>query len=151
MITTGIDTFDTTVQKTNHWLRELSDLLGWQDDKPLAYRALRAVLHVLRDRLILEEAVELGAQLPMLVRGFYYEGWRPADTPTRERKREEFLARVEERLRPDPTAPEDATRAVFKLLAHRISEGELQDVRHMLPQEVRALMPEIAAGAGALR
>jgi uncharacterized protein (DUF2267 family) len=151
MIATGIDTLDSTVHKTNRWLLELSDLLGWPGDKPRAYRVLRAVLHTLRDRLIVEEAVELGAQFPMLVRGFYYEGWRPADTPTRERKRGEFLALVQEILRPDPTHPEEATRAVFKLLAHRISEGELEDVRYMLPEQIRDLMPETAVGAGASR
>lgn len=151
MIATGIDAFDTTIHTTHRWLHELADLLGGREDKPRAYRVLRAVLHALRDRLIPEEAVELGAQFPMLVRGFYYDGWRPIETPHRERSLETFLAHVGAILRPDPIDPEAATRAVFKLLAHRISEGELQDVRHMLPKEVQELMPEVAAGAGAFR
>ena len=47
-------------------------------DRRSAYRALRSVLHVLRDRLTPEQAVHLGAQLPLLVRGIFYDGWRIA-------------------------------------------------------------------------
>ena len=68
--------FDRTVHTTNRWLQELTGLLdgGSRHD---AYVALRATLHALRDRLPIEETAELAAQLPMLVRGFYYEGWDP--------------------------------------------------------------------------
>jgi uncharacterized protein (DUF2267 family) len=80
MSATGLSVFDTTLQKTNHWLKELMRLLDW-NDRQKAYLALRATLHALRDRLPLEETAQLGAQLPMLVRGFYYEGWDPGDKP----------------------------------------------------------------------
>jgi len=59
-----------------------------------AYVALRATLHALRDRLPVEETAELAAQLPMLVRGVYYEGWDPTGKPVRERSLEGFLAGV---------------------------------------------------------
>ncbi len=59
-------------------------------DRHAAYRVLRAVLHALRDRLTVAETVDLGAQLPMLIRGLYYEGWTPNDKPLRERTREKF-------------------------------------------------------------
>jgi hypothetical protein len=39
---------------------------------------LGGMLHVLRDRLTIQEAVQPGAQLPMLIRGLYWEGWDPA-------------------------------------------------------------------------
>ena len=87
MSATGIRAFDSTIQTTNVWLNDLVDRLGWQD-KQRAYHALTAGLHALRDRLPVNEAVALGAQLPMLVRGFYYEGWHPHDKPTKERKKE---------------------------------------------------------------
>ncbi len=43
---------------------------------------------------------------------------------------------------PDETFDaEKAVRSVFQLLDHRISEGEIDDIRHMLPEEVRSLWP----------
>jgi uncharacterized protein (DUF2267 family) len=51
------------------WLNDVMRELAIENGK-VAYAVLRGTLHVLRDRLPMEEAVHLGAQLPMLVRGF---------------------------------------------------------------------------------
>lgn len=110
-------------------------------DRHEAYLALRATLHALRDRLTIEEAAQLAAQLPMLIRGFYYESWDPTGKPLKERHREEFLARIKQELRPRQTDPERVARAVFQVLANRISEGEIEDVEHVLPKEIRDLWP----------
>ena len=72
MSSTGIAAFDKTIRKTNIWLNELQAIMGW-DSRGHAYQ-LRAVLHAIRDRLLPGDAVDLAAQLPMLVRRFYYEG-----------------------------------------------------------------------------
>jgi len=143
MTTTGLDVFDTTLQKTHTWLKAIMERLGTQD-RHRAYMALRAVLHALRDRLPVTEAAQLGAQLPMLIRGLYYEGWDPAATPRKERHKEEFLAHVARELRtPAGPAvdPEAAVRAVFGVLAERVSAGEIADVKGILPAELRALWP----------
>jgi uncharacterized protein (DUF2267 family) len=139
MSVTGLEVFDATVHKTNAWLKRLMEILDSQD-RHLAYLALRATLHALRDRLTVEEAAELAAQLPMLVRGFYYEGWDPTGKPVRDRHLDQFLARIWQELPPSaPIDPEPAARAVFRLLAERIADGEVEDVRHILPAEVREL------------
>src|SRR6516225_9161143 len=82
-----------TIHTTNCWLKELMEELGW-DDRQRAYHALGAVLHALRDRLTVAEAADLGAQLPMLIRGLYYEGWTPNGKPIKERRKEDFLAHI---------------------------------------------------------
>ena len=64
MSTSGLDVFDTTIQETNHWLKIMMGELG-SDSRRTAFNALRAALHALRDRIGLENAVHLGAQLPM--------------------------------------------------------------------------------------
>jgi uncharacterized protein (DUF2267 family) len=145
MSATGLEVFDTTVHRTNSWLKELMGELGAQD-RHRAYQALRATLHALRDRLTVEEAAHLGAQLPMLVRGFYYEGWDPAGKPIKARSRDEFLVLVAEQL-PDnqPFDPEQAVTAVLAVLERRVSEGEIKDIKQTLPAEVRELWPAVSA------
>ena len=140
MPTAHIDAFDTTVQKTHDWLNELSAVLG-TENKRLAYRALRSTLHALRDRLTVDEVAQLGAQLPMLLRGLYYEGWDPTGKPIRVRHKDEFLVPIADALANDDVDAEDAARAVFQVLANRITFGEMKDIKHILPASVRALWP----------
>ena len=141
MSVTGLDVFDTTVSKTNNWLNELARLLSLQDRRK-TYRVLRATLHALRDRLTVEEVAQFGAQLPMLVRGFYYEQWDPTGKPLKLRHLDEFLTQIEEGLEPDDGVDaEEAARAVFALLAQRISHGEMTDILQVIPVGLRGLWP----------
>lgn len=141
MTTTGIEAFEHSQHLTNLWLKALAARLG-TEDRHLAYLALRATLHALRDRLTVEEAAHLGAQLPMLIRGLYYEGWRPTGKPVREHSREAFLDHVRNEARDPNFAPEPAVRAVFGLLAERVSAGEIEDVKSTLPRPIRELWPD---------
>ena len=140
MSTTGLEVFDRTIHKTNIWLKELMGMLDCEE-RHEAYLALRATLHALRDRLTIEETAQFAAQLPMLIRGFYYEGWDPTGKPLKERHRDEFLKRIKEELRAYEIDAEETVRAVFMVLANRISEGEIEDVEHVLPKEIRDLWP----------
>ncbi len=93
MSATGLKVFDTTVRETNHWLKLMMGELGI-DDREAAFGALRGALHAVRDRIGVNNAVHLGAQMPMLLRGAYYEGWHPAATPTHERHLADFIDHV---------------------------------------------------------
>lgn len=138
---TGLDVFDTTIHKTNSWLKEIMDELGI-DNRHQVYQALRGTLQALRDRLTVTEATHLGSQLPMLISGIYYERWEPEDKPERIRHKDEFLGRVGEAFGWQSNIdPERAARAVFNVLACRISEGEIQDVTSILPRDLRELWP----------
>ncbi len=140
MSATGLEVFDTTVQTTNIWLKEIGEQIG--PDRQRCYQALRAVLFSLRDRLDPNEAADLAAQLPMLVRGIYYEGYRPTGKPERIRSRDEFLHKVGEHLEQTrPLGADEATRAVFKVLDHYLDPGEMADVKQSLPQDIRTLFP----------
>ncbi|HEX2135739.1 MAG TPA: DUF2267 domain-containing protein [Microvirga sp.] len=144
MSATGLDVFDKTLQSTHTWLNEIGEVIG--PDKQRCYHALRAVLHALRDRLTVEEASHLGAQLPILVRGIYYDGYRPAGKPVRIRSQDEFLDEVAVGF---TTAPgidaRQAAIAVFRVLDRHVSPGEMQQVLQSLPMEIRALFPQDSA------
>jgi uncharacterized protein (DUF2267 family) len=64
------------------------------EDSHHAYRVLRSFLHALRDQLTVDEAAKLAAQLPIFVRGVFYEGWDPSRTPEHARDIESFLTRI---------------------------------------------------------
>jgi uncharacterized protein (DUF2267 family) len=139
MSQTTLTPFESTIQTTNVWLNDILELLGWREQHQ-AYHALRAVLHALRDRLPVDQAAALAAQLPMLVRGFYYEGWHPHGKPVKERHQEQFLAHVAEAFRDNPEVdPERVTKAVLRVLSEHVSTGEIAAVKSSLPKELRWL------------
>lgn len=131
---------DSTIQKTHEWLKEITDGLGFPNERA-AFAGLRAVLHALRDRLPQENAAQLGAQLPMLIRGMYYEGWDPGKGPSRVRHQQDFFDLVSAELR-EHTELRDVRRLskiVFGVLAKHLSAGEKEKVLRTLPAEIRKL------------
>lgn len=129
-----------SVEKAHIWVNEVAKELG-TDDRDQAYRVLRAYLHALRDRLPVNEAAQLAAQLPELIRGIYYEDWRPAVTPVRYRDLADFLDRVAaEALLEGETSASYAVSAVSAVLRRHVSAGEIEDVRSILPGELRPIL-----------
>lgn len=138
MSTSGLAVLDHTVQETNVWLNAVAEQI--QLDRHDSYVALRAVLHALRDRLPPEVAVHFGAQLPMLVRGIYYEGWRIAGKPVKDRHIDEFAGHVLKEL--PPPFPVDAltvSRGVFEALWQKLDPGEFAKLMSHLPASLRSL------------
>lgn len=138
-----VATFQKTLEKSNQWIEEVMEELDLESPQ-LAYRMLRAVLHALRDHLTLQETADLASQLPMLIRGFYYEGWKPAGKLHKEHQELEFLRRVSENFSKEPELIifedcENIAMAVFRVLSRHVSLGEIQDVKAVLPRELRQL------------
>lgn len=131
------------VQTLQEWLKELKTK-GELPDEDAAYRVLRAVLHQLRDRLTVNEAANLGAQLPLVVRGLYYEGWRPAAVPSKVKSKDEFLDQLSAAILPITYPVEWAVTAVFSLLVRHCDPGEIADVIDQLPGELKDLWPDSA-------
>jgi len=130
---------DRTVEKTHIWLLDVSQKIGI-DDKHVAYLVLRSVLHALRDRLDVESSAHLAAQLPMLVRGLYYEGWDPTGKPERI-SYDNFLERIEhDALLKGTSEAEDAARAVFAVLWNQLGEGVMGKITSILPGDYAPLL-----------
>ena len=150
MSANGLEVFDRTLETTHIWLNEICNDLG--PDKQVAWKVLSTVLHKLRDRLTLNLAAHLGAQLPLLVRGVYYDQFEPGKMPSECRSRDEFVAEVAEWLSDTrPVDQQEAIRSVFRLLSRHISEGQVNKVRDALPKSIRQMWesaedPSLVAG-----
>jgi uncharacterized protein (DUF2267 family) len=139
MPTTGISSLDHAPQIVAEWLNALCDDLGWPE-KPRAYLLLHETLHAVRDMLTVDEAAQLAAQLPVLIRGIFYEGWDPSKTPVAARSKADLLERVTARfVKTELEDPERAVAAVFDLLRRHVSWGEFDQVRMSMSKSVRAL------------
>jgi uncharacterized protein (DUF2267 family) len=135
MSASGLEVFDKTLQTTNIWLDEIQEELG--PDRQVAWKVLSVVLHKLRDRLPVPLAVHLGAQLPLLVRGVYYDQFQPSKQPA-DWDRDQFIAEVERWLSDTrPVNAEQATRAVFDLLSRHIPRGQIDKVIGALPEALQ--------------
>ena len=140
---TGLDVLDSTIQRTNAWLKELMQELNWSDYRK-SYLALRCVLHTVRDHLPVNDAVAFGEQLPMLIRGFYFDHWDPSGKPLPLRSRQDFLSAVSMLFSRDGEAAwnsEAVSRAVFRLLDRKIIEGEIEDIQRLIPKAILDLWP----------
>jgi len=128
------------VPETEAWVDDVMHRLGWHD-RERVYLVLLTTLHALRDSLPRDEAVYIGAQLPPLLRGLYYEGWHPGAHPAA-KSRSAFLERIHDGLHRAPAIDvEEAARAVFAALAARLPAGELEEAKAATPQPLHHLWP----------
>ena len=115
-----------------------------KQDKHTVFIGIKAVLHSLRDRIPLEEAAQLGAQFPVMLAGFYYQGWKPAATPSKERSVSAFVDKVKSNLPQGdyPIEIETLIEGVFAVLSEWVTQGEIQDVANMLPKDIQGFWPQ---------
>ena len=147
MSANGLEVFDRTLETTHIWLNEICNDIG--PDKQVAWKVLSTVLHKLRDRLTLNLAAHLGAQLPLLVRGVYYDQFEPGKMPSECRSRDEFVAEVAEWLsdtRPVEPGRGDPLR-IPAALAARLRRPGQQSARRASQEH----SPDVGGGGRSLR
>lgn len=140
----GISVLDGAAHQAGIWIDEV-DQVARCNDRQHAYRLLRATLHALRDWVNADQAADLGAQLPVLIRGIYYEAWNPSGTPRHPHGKDDFVAAVQTSFATDPLRnPDLEIGAVFSVLNRHVSPGQLEQMRNALQKPLRALWPEPA-------
>ena len=137
---TATPEFDAALRAAEEWVDDLVQRLGWRDRRH-AYLALLAAMHALRDSLPREQAAYLGTQLPVLLRGYFYEGWHPGAPPTG-RTRNAFLERIHDGIHRDPGVDaEQVARAVLAMLAARLPPAEIEATKAASPSALHNLWP----------
>jgi uncharacterized protein (DUF2267 family) len=136
MSATGLDVFDKSIQSTNIWLDEIMEDMG--PDRQLAWHLLGAVLRTMRDRLSPDLAANLGAQLPLVVRGAYYDQYKPSALPEKTRSLDAFLGKIDEELKfGRPVSGQDALQVVCSVLAKHVDNGQIAKIWEALPADIR--------------
>jgi uncharacterized protein (DUF2267 family) len=128
------------------WVLELQRraLLGSVNQ---SFPMLRAVLHEIRDRVPLDDALRLADALPALVRGVMLERWHPlARNPAADRP---FLEAVKGRVAGHHAPPDSIVDDVLAVLAHRVYPQYLPVLTERLPGELRAAWSAALAGTAA--
>jgi uncharacterized protein (DUF2267 family) len=136
MSATGLEVFDKSIQTTNIWLDEIMEDIG--PDRQLAWHLLGAVLRTMRDRLPPDLAAHLGAQLPLVVRGTYYDQYEPSASPEKTRSLDAFLGKIADELKfSRPINSQVALQVVCSVLAKHVDKGQIAKVWEALPEDIR--------------
>ncbi|GAB3808249.1 DUF2267 domain-containing protein [Micromonospora zhanjiangensis] len=133
--------YEASLDKTNRILKDIEEAYGWpKERRDQSYAALRTVLHLLRDRLPVQEAAQFAANLPILVRGVYYDGWNPDEVPVKLR-RDDFLYEVRQGFPYEiEGGTEQLVRTVLDALRRHVPDGEWEDVRSNMPKELAPVL-----------
>lgn len=131
--------FEKFCNESASWVSEVAEHLRIPERTDWAFGALKAVLHTIRDRTTTEEVFHLSAQLPVLIRGFYFEGYKPSNKPVKLNS-DDFILLVKKRMGPGMEVPvAEAIRAVLSVLYERTSHGELSDIKGSMPKDLQKL------------
>jgi uncharacterized protein (DUF2267 family) len=142
----NLDVFEKTLQTTNIWLDEISAVVVV--DRRVAWKVLSVVLHKLRDRLPAALSAHLSAELPLLVRGVYYDQFEP-DKPPMRWDYDEFVSEVSKWLSDTrPVDPDLAIQAVFTVLSRHLPRGQIRKVQNALPEGLRSVWLTAEEDAG---
>ena len=124
-------------------MKQIETELGWENQRNMSYAVLRTVLHALRDRLTVQEAADLAAQLPLLVQGIFYDGWNPSSVPKKIHK-DEFLEEIRKNFTFSiDRSINEVVIVVLSVLRKHVSEGELEDVLSVLPKDLSSMLKQL--------
>ena len=143
-MSTNILSLDRAIQNAIQWLNDIQNELGW-DNRDSVYKATKAVLQTIRDRLPVEEVVHLTANLPLVMKGMLMDGYDLKDKPVKMRSVEEFYEYIQQYYdwqRRETIETEKVARAVITVLNRRMRGGEMRKVAANLPEKIKRLFEE---------
>jgi len=137
--------FNKYVQDAEAFINEVAIEIGHPNDKPRAAKVLRSVLHVFRNRITPAESLQLIAQLPMLIKAIYVDGWKIGNGNYHESRNigdfiEAFREADSQQAYISDYEAKEAIQAVFRVLKRHVSQGEIFDIIAVLPAEMKSLL-----------
>ena len=144
--------FEKYLQQADSFVYEVARVTGEPTNISRAIRIIVALFRSLRERISPEESMQLVAQLPMILKAVYVDGWKLSKKSESGDMLFNFLDDVRKKCGPsgDTDLGNDTKAAmiiqnVLGVLRNYVSEGEFQDIRAQLPAEVAQLFERIEA------
>ena len=139
--------FEHYAEKGNEFINKVS--YGIPTDRKHAAHITTAVFHTIRDLISVEESLHFIAQLPMMMKAVYVEGWRTTEKQERINSLEEFYGAVRNKCPKlvievfTPNKLEHSVRQVIHVLRTYVDQGELNDIATQLHDEVAGLFQPV--------
>ena len=141
--------FDKYAQTGKAFVKKIAFELGDEENTSRASALLRATLQTLRDQSSIEESMQFISQLPMFIKAIYVDGWKPGSHKNHIRHLEDFGHAVQDKggfahheSSLNKLEKTHEIQAVFRVIAEYVSEGEMEDFRKTLPEELRVLLED---------
>ena len=138
--------FNQFAKEANTFLIEYAAALNLGKDTDKAGRILSSILHGLREVISTEESLQLIAQFPMFLKAIYVNGWS-GKTKIKVKSLEDFIDIIRGFNGVTSTVDfefdeiaENYIKTTFIILRKYISLGELEDIRTVLPKDLKSLI-----------
>ena len=138
--------FTQFANEANSFLKNYTQEMSLANDTDKAGRILSSILHALRDVISTEESLNLISQFPMFLKAVYVNGWT-MKKKAKIKTMPEFIDLVRKYdgvtsihdFESDELA-ENYIDTTFILLRKYISLGELEDIRTVLPKDLKSMV-----------
>jgi uncharacterized protein (DUF2267 family) len=138
--------FNQYAREGNAFLKDYAKKLNMPDDIDRAGRILSSILHGLREVITVEESLQLISQFPMFLKAVYVNRWT-----TRKKHKVKNMTDFIDLIREldgvtalhdfgSEEIAENYINSTFMILRKYISLGELEDIRTVLPKDIKSIV-----------
>jgi uncharacterized protein (DUF2267 family) len=138
--------FNQFAKEGNAFLKDFAKKINMPNDTDKAGRILSSILHGLREVITTEESLQLISQFPMFLKAVYVNKWT-----TRKKVRVKSMTDFIDLIRElngvtslndfeSEEVAENYIHATFMMLRKYVSLGELEDIRTVLPKELKSIV-----------
>lgn len=138
--------FNQYAREGNAFLKDYAKNINMVEDTDKAGRILSSILHGLRELIPVEESLQLISQFPMFLKAVYVNRWKLG-----EKKKVKNMTEFIDLIRDlngvtgmndfgSEEIAENYINVTFMLLRKYVSLGELEDIRTVLPKELKSII-----------
>ncbi|KTD22861.1 Uncharacterized conserved protein (DUF2267) [Legionella lansingensis] len=127
---------ESSLNLTYNWLNEFKEY-GHLRDESQSYSVLRIVLHELRDHLPVDVSAHLAAQLPLVLKGLYFDGWDPSREIRRVDSFEDFIKPIRKDMTNLDVNLKESVRNCIQFIISKIEKDLADKVMGSLPERLK--------------